>query len=450
MIVAAPLRDLLIRLDAVSPAQWDSAAELAGDDHTATLRIIAARRAWWAPDGVDFPGLTAWQLQQLDKPDAERRLRWGSLLVLDRIGEGGMGVVYRGWDLAERRWVAIKRLRSDSKEKRVRFRREADLLSRLDHPSIARCFGLVRVDGFDAIVMEYVPGQTLYSKVMRLKKAGKGLGWRQVARWALDAVDALEHLHSREIVHRDVKPGNIMIRPDGRLKLLDLGLAKLTRIDDPMARGVTVQGQVLGTCDYMPLEQWDDGRAVTAAADLYALGATLHFAFTGEPPHRAVTGYQLLQSLGRGDTPTVRDRRPDVSAAFDELLQTLLAREPSERGTARDLKWRIGRLLNESSISITAKGDAPTATLAAKPTQCDQSPRWIDRLADGLRRAGRAWDDWLSPASPATRVARRERFIVRCRRGADHVRRLPWRDVGRWLTTGAALTAATVACLTRL
>lgn len=450
MIVTTPIREMLLGLEVVSSAQWDSAAELAGDDLAATLRLIAARRAWWAPDGIEFPGLTAWQQTQLAKPDAERRLRWETILVLDRIGEGGMGVVYRGWDLATRRWVAVKRMRSNSKEKRARFHREAELLARLDHPAIARCHGLIQVDGFDAIVMEYVPGQTLYSKVARLKKSGKGVSWRQVARWAVTALDALEHLHSRDIVHRDIKPGNVMIRPDGLLKLLDLGLAKLTRHDDAMDRGLTIQGQVLGTCDYMPLEQWDDGRAVTAAADLYALGATLHFALTGEPPHRAATGYQLLQALGRGETPSVRDRRPDVPPIFDELLQTLLRREPADRGTARGLRWQLGRMLNDSSMATAAESDRPTTNSAAKPTKCDPRPTWPDRLAEWLNRAGRAWDEWSATAGPAARIARRERFIARCRATATDAHRLPWRDLGRWFTTGAALTAATAACLSRL
>jgi serine/threonine protein kinase len=292
-----------------------------------------------------------------------RRLRWGRFLILAELGRGGMGVVFLGWDSHERKLVALKRMCSASRETRTRFQRETQVLARLKHAGIAQFLGAESIEGADVLIMEYVPGITASRTVRRLGREGKHLPWESATNWALQTLSALAHAHEERIVHRDIKPGNLMVMPGGRkVKLLDMGLAKC--LDEPAgADTVTRDGQALGTREYMPPEQWQ-WQPVTPAADLYALGCTLFSLLAGRPPYEGDTSYRQMTQHLSAPVPSVRQVRPDVPAAVDQVIQRLMAKNPAHRGTAREINWVLSRAVSVAPV-------AAAATVPAAPAQLD-------------------------------------------------------------------------------
>jgi len=361
---AALLRPAFVASQAVTAEQWDRAADGSADGG-AVLEALNRVPAWWAADG-SARAVTAYQVKLVQSLAAAgslaslaRRLRWGNYLIRNELGRGGMGVVFHARDLAANEDVALKRVRGqarqDLQEARSRFRREGEILSRLDHPSIARFRGVERLDGVEVLVMEYVAGETVSRYVRRLAAEGRRVPWRAAVRWTLDILDALAHAHGRRVVHRDIKPGNVMLTGvGGGVKLLDMGLAKCAELTTGGC-DLTHVGQILGTSEYMPPEQWTGGSAVTAAADLYALGGTLFFLLAGRSPFvGASTHQQMMQHLSAA-VPSVRETRGDVPAALDAIIRRMLAKDPLHRGTARELKWQLDGLLSVASSPVVER-----------------------------------------------------------------------------------------------
>ena len=208
----------------------------------------------------------------------------GRYRIVERLGAGGMGVVYRAEDPRLERDVAIKILNEDSvsdQKALLRFRQEARALSRLLHPNIATIFDVDSDRGVEFIVLEFVPGETL-ARTM----ADGPLPEARVRAIALDVADALELAHEQGIVHRDLKPGNIIITPRGRAKVLDFGLARI--LADPgnltQLSGAGASGALIGTIHYMAPEQVTGG-AIDARTDLYSLGVVLYEMLAGGWPH---------------------------------------------------------------------------------------------------------------------------------------------------------------------
>lgn len=197
----------------------------------------------------------------------------GRYEVLEKLGSGGMGEVYRARDLQLDRFVALKILRADRGGERERFLREARAASGLQHPHIVTVHDVVCEDGVDVMVMELVEGRTLGALIPR-----GGMAAGQVIGYALQIVDALEAAHAAGIVHRDLKPGNIMVTGRDQVKLLDFGLAKWVGAE---GEALTVEGAVVGTFCYMSPEQ-AQGRAADARSDVFSLGAVLFEMATGE------------------------------------------------------------------------------------------------------------------------------------------------------------------------
>lgn len=443
------LTETLFQLGLISRQQAPSPA---GVDSWETL---AQQRAPWASEGIEHPSLTPYQMRQIRRANSpeelRRRLRWNQYLILDRLGHGGMGVVFKAWDLQSRRFVALKRVRAESVELRRRFRREARLLARLDHPTIARCLGVTRVGRTTALVMEFVDGETVTQFVNRLRLNGQLAPWRKAVRLILKALDGLEHIHGRRIIHRDIKPSNLMLDQGGGVKLLDLGLAKFTGDDVELNQSMTIPGQVLGTSDFMPLEQWSDGRNVTSAADLYGLGATLFFLLAGRPPHQAASCYQLLRDLAANKVPSIRDIRPDVPPELDDVIRKMLDKNPRERGTARELKDLLKRLLEMSS------GEQPRPAVAMQSTAAPQQVapcgpevtslvrEITSEVARGLREVLGLVprQDSIFRATPCERLVMLGSDLA-CR-FARLIRFWPWRKTFYWLLTCAAATATVFA-----
>lgn len=266
--------------------------------------------------------------------------RVGEYRLVEVVGEGGMGTTFRAVHLRLGRTVAVKVLRPallhDSKAV-ARFHREARAIGRLQHPNIVTATDAGDADWVLYLAMELVAGETLSQRVRR---AGP-LPAADACRTAAAAARALHHAHAAGIVHRDVKPSNLMVTPDGTVKLLDLGLARLVAPDPSGddAPGVDDTGQhsdgrgAIGTSDYMAPEQWRCGK-VDARADQYGLGCTLYYLLTAKPPFAGDsrhTPYDKMQLHLTADPPAVAKARADVPPGVDRVLGKLLAKKPGDR-----------------------------------------------------------------------------------------------------------------------
>lgn len=290
--------------------------------------------------------------------------RIGSYRIIEKLGQGGMGEVYKAEDERLKRIVAIKILRGDkgtASDGRLRFLHEARAASSLNHPNIVQIYELASSNGDDCIVMEFVPGRSL----------AQLLGERQLsvaegASYSKQIASALGAAHAAGIVHRDIKPGNMVVTDDGRLKILDFGLAKrapeLASDITVTAGPQTAAGSIIGTVPYMSPEQAGN-KLVDARSDIFSTGAVMYEIFTG---HRAFEGDSTLCVLAKvlHDAPRdVRELRPDVPNAIVRIVKRCLEKSAERRyesGAA------LSRALMEGEIpSTSAKVSMPVRIAAA-------------------------------------------------------------------------------------
>ena len=263
--------------------------------------------------------------------------RLGSYEVLTAIGAGGMGEVYQAHDTKLGRDVAIKVLPegfAHDPERLSRFRREAQLLAALNHPTIATIYGLEDSNGTSYLVMELVPGETLAE---RIKREG-AVPVEESLTIAKQIAEALEAAHEKGIIHRDLKPANVKLTPEGKVKVLDFGLAKAfagdTANDDPsnsptLSMAATMQGVILGTAAYMSPEQ-AKGKAVDKRTDIWAFGAVLYELLTGKPAFHGEDVGDILASVVK--TEPAFDALPaNISPSIRVLLQRCLRKDRRQR-----------------------------------------------------------------------------------------------------------------------
>ena len=241
-----------------------------------------------------------------------------------RVGAGGMSTVYRAFDVTLERQVAVKLMNrevaSDS-DQLERFRREARAVAQLSHPHIVGVIDAGEDDHRPYIVLEYVEGETLKD---RIRRQG-GLPVPEAVAYAIQIARALGAAHARHIVHRDVKPQNVMIDQEGSAKVTDFGIARTLEEE-----GLTVDGRVLGTTDYVSPEQ-ALGRPVTGQSDLYSLGIVLYEMLTGEVPFKGENQVAVAMKHVREDLPDVQRARPAVSAALASVVETATAKRQDDR-----------------------------------------------------------------------------------------------------------------------
>jgi serine/threonine protein kinase len=282
--------------------------------------------------------------------------------ILEKIGEGGMGKVYRARDQRLDRAVALKLLpevwSSDSRRVR-RFEREAKVLAALKHPNIAAVYGFHEENGLLFIAMEYLEGDTLASCIVE-----GGLPLDQLLDIGIPLAEAIAFAHDKGVVHRDLKPTNVMLDASGRIRVLDFGVAGLRQADsdidtDATLEALTTEGDIVGTVAYMAPEQLK-GHAVDARADLFSLGVVLYELATGMQPFRADSTAGVASAILRDDPAPLREARPDLPPDLGRVVRRCLEKNAERRmQTALDLRnefedLRAGIRTDEPSQSDSA------------------------------------------------------------------------------------------------
>jgi len=310
----------------------------------------------------------------------------GPYQIVAPLGEGGMAAVFRAYQPGMERYVALKVLPrhfADDPEFSARFQREARILAQLQHPHILPVFDYGQVEGYSFIVMPFVPSGTLTDSMQ-----GQPLSLPRIRQVISQVGDALNYAHGRGLVHRDVKPSNVLIDEGGNCLLTDFGLARMVEA----SVNLTASGTIMGTPAYMSPEQ-GAGRKIDARSDIYSLGIILYEMATGRVPYRAETPVAVVFMHVSGPLPLPRSVNPDLPEAVERVILKALARDPDDRyQTAEDLVAALRRAIPETPM-VTSKPE-PRLTPRPKDIHKGASPTLV------APPAGEA----IAPLAPKRRI----------------------------------------------
>lgn len=333
--IAAALADPTARLSG------DLAAHLPGCDSCRRAASAVIRN--WPPDRSPSPSLAEWlalapgNVTVLSPFQADviarghtGALELGPYLLLDIIGEGGMGEVYRAWHRLLRREDAVKRLRPEiaGNSKAVRrFLREAEAAANLRHPNVVHVYTADQAGSEYYLAMEFVPGTDLG----QLVASGGPLPVASACEFIRQAACGLHHAFTQRLVHRDIKPGNLLVTADQlTVKVADFGLARAIVSTDAVSE-LTVPGAMLGTTDYMAPEQAEDPHSADTRSDIYSLGCTFFYLLTRQPPFPGGSLREKLNRHATAEVPALAGFRSDVPASAEAVMRKCLAKRPEDR-----------------------------------------------------------------------------------------------------------------------
>jgi serine/threonine protein kinase len=335
-----------------------------------------------------------------------RRFRLGQYTVLDEVARGGMGQVFKAEHAMMGREVAIKVLprAKSTPESEAAFRREMRMLGRLDHENLVRAYDA----GYDAmvyyLVTELVPGLDLKRQVQKYGPLDEALAASVISQ----AARGLAYAHEQGLVHRDVKPGNLLVMPDGRVKVLDLGLAG-SQIEEESSR----LGRVVGTMDYIAPEQIRAPDDVGPSADIYALGCTLYYLVTGQVPFPGGTRREKMQRHLSAPPVAVAELAPRLAVEFCRVIEAMMAKDPNDRvRSATDVVNRLRPWTPAAPMAIprrSERGDRQRSEFEPPSLPAEQShslswiPNWgrQDTPNPTIKR-GDSDLTWLPPGDGAT------------------------------------------------
>lgn len=321
-------------------------------------------------------------------------LRMGNYEILDRLGSGGMGTVYKARHRRMKRLVALKVLSSNVAKSPTfasRFQREVETIAKLTHPNIVMAFDADEGEAGPFLVMEFVNGRDLAYELT----VGGPMSMFAAVDSILQAALGLAYAHERSIIHRDIKPGNLLRDASGVVKVADLGLARLSTSEgdaDPIT-SLTQAGGVLGTADYMAPEQALDSTAIDCRADIYSLGCTLFFLLTGRPPFQGSSVMSLLLKHRDAAIPSLVEARADAPPELEIIFKKMMAKNPGNRFQAMveivqaldDLmkKGQLGKnrpLSAGQSESVSASPSERTALFESTATPMTGAASYISQL----------------------------------------------------------------------
>lgn len=308
----------------------------------------------------------------------------GRYQVLEQLGEGGMAVVYKAFDTKLERWVAIKIIRREAfapsvlDEVRKRFDIEAKALARLSHPNIVKVHDYGEYDGAPYLVMEYVEGGMLKSRL------GVLFQWTEAVRFLLPIANALAYAHANNIVHRDIKPGNILLTASDLPMLTDFGIAKILEAGE----GVTLTGTGvgIGTPEYMAPEQ-GMGQPIDARVDIYALGVVLYELVTGRRPFHADTPMAVMLKHLSEPLPSPRIFVPSLPSEIEEIIVKALAKDPQDR--YQNMEEMIAAFEQVLTLAPVLNQSRPTLSTQSKSPKIP--PQNLPELKPQTRRQKSPW-----------------------------------------------------------
>lgn len=295
-----------------------------GNQHDADSTVFAAQlvdRGWVSP----------FQAERLQRNET---IVIDDYVLLEQRGAGGMARVYKARHRKMNRIVALKLIREPAATSRQavgRFLREIKAVAALDHPDIVRAYDAGEVDGIHYLAMEYVEGQDLAHSV----RENGALCVERAIDYVIQAAESLAYVHQQGIIHRDVKPSNLMLTPEGRIRVLDLGLARLRHpaelaVDD-LTDVVTEMGDMLGTAAYMAPEQSENPRAVDHRCDIYSLGCTLYFLLTGKTVYGGSSYVEKVLAHRQAPPPLLKVDSGRISAELQAVFRKMVSKDPAQR-----------------------------------------------------------------------------------------------------------------------
>lgn len=365
----ADLADVLIKSRVVSKQQWEKAALACGDDLSRILEYLGKLSpVWWEGPSPAPPGLTEYQRERIQSRFDEdeltslrRDLALNQFVLLDKLGHGGQGEVYRSRQLNPPRYAAVKVLIRDTENRRKRFEQEARAMIRIQHPAVARFYLYERIRDANSdptdeylIAMEYVNGTDL----QRLVRQIGPIPWPFAVYWMSELLGGLAFIHRSGFIHRDVKPENVMIvgphpgqgvSPEQTgAKLLDFGA--VNRVGATLERNGGSRIFV-GTMEYAAPEQWTGD--IVVASDLYALAGTLFFMLTGRYAYKRDRRDPMtfMNAHLHEPAPSIQDFNPEVPQEIESLFHQMMAKNHRERGTADELREQFLKLRPREAAS---------------------------------------------------------------------------------------------------